>query len=61
MCCVEADIEVDFEAPKDYKEMPPPVRKQNSQNDREEKLKAEKLKEIEQKFARIDGKKLSEK
>lgn len=63
VCCVEADIELEFEAPKDYKEQPAPtMKKTNSEFEKEEmQVNAEKLKEIEQKYTRIDGKKLTEK
>jgi len=53
---------VDLATPKDYKEAPPPIKKQNSSFAREEEKKnQDMLKEIEAKHQRIDGKKLTEK
>lgn len=64
ICVVEADIEVDFKAPLDYKEptRQPALKKNNSHFviDEEEAAKA-KLKELESKFVRLDGKALTEK
>ena len=57
---VEADIEVEFKAPLDYKEVPL-VKKQSHFSIEDEHTKNEKLKELEQKFVRLDGKALTEK
>ena len=73
ICVVEADIEVDFKEPLDYKEvmaktMATPSMRTQTQNklhiDEEQVLKNEaikKVKEMEAKFKRLDGKQLSEK
>lgn len=60
---MEADIEVEFDAPKDYKEAPAPtLKKRESEFAREQEEKdATKLKELEGKYVRIDGKKLTQK
>lgn len=60
ICVVEADIEVEFKAPLDYKEVPL-VKKQSHFSIDDEKDKNEKLKELESKFVRLDGKALTEK
>jgi hypothetical protein len=55
ICVVEADIEVDFRPPLDYKEVP--LQKKDSHfviDEEEEKMK--KIKELESKFVRLDGK-----
>ena len=73
ICVVEADIEVDFSEPLDYKEvqarqMATPaaagVNKQKLRIDEEQVLKEEaikKVKEMEAKFKRLDGKQLNDK
>lgn len=64
ICCVEADIEVDFAPPKDYVEpkAPEQLKKTPSVIKAEEKKQDEKkIAEIEEKYRRIDGKKLTEK
>jgi ubiquitin fusion degradation protein 1 len=72
ICVVEADIEVDFREPLDYKELQakklatPSLQKRSSQLhiDEEKKLKDEaekKVKDLEGKFKRLDGKALTEK
>lgn len=69
---VEADIEVDFREPLDYKELQakklatPALQKRSSQFhiEEEKQLKAEaekKVKELEAKFKRLDGKALTDK
>ena len=62
ICCVETNIEMDFEAPKDYVE-PPKIQKQTSTQKRaiEEEKDAERMKELESKYTRIDGKQLTQK
>ena len=57
---VEADIEVDFKAPLDYKETPMVKKASHFVIDEQEEAK-KKVKELEQKFVRIDGKALTEK
>lgn len=64
ICCVEADIEVEFSAPKDYVEpKAPELNKQSSSMVRAEERKKdeEKLQAIEEKYKRVDGKKLTDK
>jgi len=58
---VEADIEVDFKAPLDYKEMPIVKKKDSHFVIDEEEEARKKLKELETKFVRLDGKALTEK
>jgi len=60
ICVVEADIEVDFKAPLDYKEVPLLKKKSHFVIDEEEEA-AKKIKELETKFVRLDGKALTEK
>ena len=60
ICVVEADIEVDFKAPLDYKEVPLVKKDSHFVIDEEEKTR-KKLQELEQKFVRLDGKALTEK
>lgn len=57
---VEADIEVDFKAPLDYKEVPMVKKSSHLVIDEEEEAR-KKLKELETKFKRLDGKALTEK
>ena len=57
---VEADIEVEFKAPLDYKEVPL-VKKDSHFKISEEEENKKKLKELESKFVRLDGKALTEK
>ena len=64
ICVVEADIEVEFKAPLDYKEVPLVKKQSHFSIDDEEKQQQEnhkKLKELETKFVRLDGKALTEK
>lgn len=72
ICVVEADIEVDFREPIDYKEVQakklatPALQKRSSQFhiEEEKQLKAEaekKVKDLEAKFKRLDGKALTDK
>ena len=60
ICVVEADIEVDFKPPLDYKEIPLTKKKSHFVIDEDEE-KMKKLKELEKKHVRLDGKGLSEK
>lgn len=62
ICCVETNIEVDFEAPKDYVE-PPKIQKQTSTQRRaaEEEKDAARLAQVQSKYTRIDGKELTQK
>lgn len=60
ICVVEADIEVDFRPPLDYKEIPMKKTKSTFVIDEEEE-KLKKMKELEKKFVRLDGKTLTEK
>jgi len=57
---VEADIEVEFKAPLDYKEVPM-VKKDSHFKIDEQEENDKKLKELESKFVRLDGKALTEK
>jgi hypothetical protein len=57
---VEADIEVEFKAPLDYKEVPL-VKKDSHFSIDDEKDTSNKIKELETKFVRLDGKALTEK
>jgi hypothetical protein len=57
---VEADIEVEFKAPLDYKEVPL-VKKDSHFSIDDEKNTSKKIKELETKFVRLDGKALTEK
>lgn len=61
ICVVEADIEVEFKPPHDYKEAPLHKNTSHFAIEEEEKKKAEKIKELEGKFVRLDGKSLTEK
>ena len=59
ICVVEADIEVDFKPPLDYKEIP--MQKKNSKFVVDEEAENQKkIKELEQKFKRLDGKALTQ-
>jgi ubiquitin fusion degradation protein 1 len=61
ICVVEADIEVDFDQPLDYKEVMPKIQKNNSHfaiNNEENK---QKLEEMSKNLTRLDGKPLTEK
>lgn len=60
ICCVETNIEVDFEAPKDYVE-PPKIQKNSSVEKKavEEKKDAARLAAVTGKYTRIDGKELT--
>jgi len=62
ICCVETNIELDFEAPKDYVE-PPKLAKQSSTHKRaaEEEKDAARLAAVQSKYTRIDGKELTAK
>lgn len=60
ICVVEADIEVDFRPPLDYKEVPLQKRDSHFVID-EDAEKMKKIKELETKFVRLDGKALTEK
>ena len=60
ICVVEADIEVDFKAPLDYKEAPL-VKKDSHFSINEEEKTKKKIQELEQKFVRLDGKALTDK
>ncbi len=60
ICVVEADIEVDFKTPLDYKEVPL-VKKNSHFSINEEEKEKKKIKELEQKHVRLDGKALTEK
>lgn len=57
---VEADIEVEFKQPLDYKEVPL-VKKDSHFSIEDEEDNSKKLKELESKFVRLDGKALTEK
>ena len=59
---METNIEVDFDAPKDYVE-PPKIQKQTSTQKRaiEEQKDAARLAEVQSKYTRIDGKELTQK
>ena len=60
ICVIEADIEVDFKPPLDYKEIPLTKKTSHFVIDEEEE-KLNKLRELEKKFVRLDGKTLTEK
>lgn len=57
---VEADIEVEFKAPLDYKETPKVTNKSHFVIDDDEKNQ-QRIKELAEKYKRIDGKGLTEK
>lgn len=57
---VEADIEVEFKAPLDYKEVPL-VKKPSHFSIEKENENNKKIKELESKFVRLDGKALTDK
>lgn len=60
ICCVDTNIELDFDQPKDYVE-PPKLKKQTTQDRRaqEEEQDAARLAAVQSKYTRIDGKELS--
>ena len=60
ICVVEADIEVEFKQPLDYKEVPL-VKKDSHFSINDEAENSKKLQELEKKFVRLDGKALTEK
>lgn len=60
ICVVEADIEVEFKAPLDYKEVPLTKKDSHFVIDEEEET-MKKVKELESKFVRLDGKALTDK
>lgn len=60
ICVVEADIEVDFRPPHDYKEHHVTKKESHFVIDEEEEQR-KKIKELETKFKRLDEKPLSEK
>ena len=61
ICCVDTNIELDFEAPKDYVE-PPKLKKQTTadKNALEAERDAAKLAAVAGKYTRIDGKQLTD-
>lgn len=59
ICVVEADIEVDFKQPLDYKEVP--LKKNNSKFQIENEAEKKKLDDLEKKHMRLDGKSLTDK
>jgi len=59
ICVVEADIEVDFKQPLDYKEVP--LKKNNSKFAIENEEEKKKLADLEKKHMRLDGKTLTDK
>ena len=60
ICVIEADVEVDFKPPLDYKEVP--MTKNNSKFIIDEEAETvKKIKELESKFVRLDGKALTDK
>ena len=62
ICCVETNLDLEFEAPKDYVE-PPKLQKNTSVQKRaaEEEKDAERLAAVQAKYTRIDGKELTQK
>ena len=58
ICVVEADLNVEFKAPKDYKEAPKMSKKKSKLVVSETKIKEQKF---DEKYARVDGKKLTKK
>lgn len=60
ICVIEADIEVDFKQPLDYKEVPLVKKASHFVIDEQEEA-AKKIKALEGKFMRLDGKALTEK
>lgn len=58
ICVIEADLNVEFKTPKDYKEAPPMTKKTSKLIVDETKMKEL---DFDGKFTRIDGKKLTKK
>ena len=59
ICVVEADIEVDFKQPLDYKEVP--LKKNNSKFHIDNEEDKKKMADLEKKHVRLDGKSLTDK